>query len=132
MTTPWRAFFDALELDSPLYCAQASVYVDSLGQVVELKRAADLAPSSDDAHRRLGRAYLSSGKPKEAIAAYEKAVLINPYRWVNSAQLGIAHAQLADYDEAVKAFRRVTELAPENAAGFNDLGAVLLQAGRPA
>jgi tetratricopeptide (TPR) repeat protein len=99
--------------------------------IAELKRATELAPSSDDAYRRLGRAYLTSGRSKEAIEAYEKAVQINPYRWVNSAQIGIAYTQLADYDRAIKAFERVTQLAPDNAAAFNDLGAVFLQAGRP-
>ena len=91
-----------------------------------------MAPSSDDAYRRLGRAYLASGKGKEAIEAYEKAVQINQYHWVNSAQLGVAHIRLANYDSAIAAFRKVTELAPDNVSGHNDLGAAYLQAGRPA
>lgn len=100
--------------------------------IVELKRAAEMAPNSDEAHRRLGRVYLSSGRGDEAIAAYQRAVDINPYHWVNSAQLGVAYAMSANHEEAIAAFKRVTELAPENARGFNDLGAVYMQAGRPA
>jgi eukaryotic-like serine/threonine-protein kinase len=98
--------------------------------IVELRRAADLAPNSDDAARRLGRAYLNSGRAEEAIAAYQKAIDINPYHWVNSASLGAAHMQLANFDAAISAFERVTRLAPDNVFGHADLGAAYLQSGR--
>jgi eukaryotic-like serine/threonine-protein kinase len=98
--------------------------------IVELKRAADLAPNSDDAFRRLGRAYLNSGRADEAIEAYRKAIAINPYHWVNSASLGAAHMQLANFDDAVIAFEAVTKLAPDNVFGHADLGAAYLQSGQ--
>ena len=99
--------------------------------IVEITRATEMAPNSDEAFRRLGRVYRSTGRAEEAVAAYERAVAINPYHWVNSAQLGVTHFIAANYTKAIAAFQRVTELAPENAAGFNDLGAVYMQAGRP-
>jgi len=98
--------------------------------IVELKRAADLAPGSDDAFRRLGRAYLASSRNDEAIESYKKAVDINPYHWLNSSSLGAAYLQLAKYPEAISAFQRVIELAPNGATGYNDIGAAYLYTGQ--
>ena len=67
---------------------------------------------------------------KEAIAAYEKAVEINPYYWYNYNWLGVACFRLGESDKAVKAFRRVTELAPDWAPGYNNLGGAEFQQGK--
>ena len=91
--------------------------------------ALDLAPSSDESYRRLGTVYLAAGR-KEAIAAYEKAVEINPYYWFNYNWLGVACFRLGEDDKAVKAFRRVTELAPDWAPGYNNLGGAYFQQGK--
>ena len=46
-----------------------------------VRQAVALAPSSDDAYRRLGRAYLESDtKKEEALRAFDTAVKINPYK----------------------------------------------------
>ena len=95
--------------------------------MVELEKATELAPNSDDAFRRLGRVYLSAGRARQAIDAYRKAVDVNPYHWVNSDTLGAAYLQLGKYPEAIDAFQRVIQLAPDNVNGYNDLGAVYLR-----
>ncbi|HWK11770.1 MAG TPA: tetratricopeptide repeat protein, partial [Vicinamibacterales bacterium] len=95
--------------------------------MVELEKATELAPNSDDAFRRLGRVYLSAGRAQQAIDAYRKAVDVNPYHWVNSDTLGAAYLQLGKYPEAIDAFQRVIQLAPDNVNGYNDLGAVYLR-----
>ena len=59
--------------------------------IVVLKRALELAPNSDHAHRQLGRALLAGGQPKQAIAMYRKAVDINPFYWENHNALGTAY-----------------------------------------
>ncbi len=58
--------------------------------IVVLKRALELAPNSDHAHRQLGRALLAGSQPKQAIAMYRKAVDINPFYWENHNALGAA------------------------------------------
>jgi tetratricopeptide (TPR) repeat protein len=78
--------------------------------LAELRRAADLAPNSDDVFRRLGRAYLLGGQANEALLAYARAVEINPFYWVNHNAIGAAYLQVGSYDEAAAAFRRVIEL----------------------
>ena len=90
--------------------------------IVQLKRAAELAPNSDEAYRRVGRAYLDAGERDEAFTAYRRAIAINPYHWVNHGQLGAALLESGDFPAAVEAFREVIELEPRNAVGFSDLG----------
>jgi serine/threonine protein kinase/tetratricopeptide (TPR) repeat protein len=97
--------------------------------IAETKLALELAPSSDESYRRLGTVYLAAGR-KEAIAAYEKAVEINPYYWYNFNWLGVACFRLGEVDKAVNAFRRVTELAPDWADGYNNLGGAYFEQGK--
>jgi tetratricopeptide (TPR) repeat protein len=97
--------------------------------IAETKLALDLAPGSDESYQRLGTVYLAAGR-KEAIAAYEKAVEINPYYWYNYNWLGLACFRLGEGDKAVDAFRRVTELAPDWAPAYNNLGGAEFQQGK--
>jgi len=98
--------------------------------IVELKRALELAPNSDEAYRRLASVYLASGRGAEAIQAYQKAVELNPYYWVNHNGVGNAYYQLAEYEKAAESYRRVIELDPNNPYAYNNLGAVLVQSGK--
>ena len=98
--------------------------------IVVLKRALQLAPNSDHAHRQLARALLAGGEPKEAIAMYRKAVDINPFYWENHNALGTAYFGLGDYDEAIAAYKKVVEIEPDNGDGWNNLGATYLQTAR--
>jgi|GEM_PF-436908 len=97
--------------------------------IAETKLALTLAPSSDESYRRLGTVYLAAGR-KEAIAAYEKAIEINPYYWYNYNFLGAACFRLGEVDKAVAAFKRVTELAPDWADGYNNLGGAYFEQGK--
>ena len=90
----------------------------------------ELAPSADESYRRLGHVYLKAGRKNEAIAAYEKAVEINPYYWYNYNWLGVACARLGEGDKALKRFCRVTELAPDLPAGYNNVGGAYFQQGK--
>jgi tetratricopeptide (TPR) repeat protein/TolB-like protein len=98
--------------------------------IVVLKRALELAPNSDHAHRQLARALLEGGRQKEAIAMYRKAVEINPFYWENHNALGGASLRLGDYDGAIAAFKKVVEIEPDNGDGWNNLGATYLQTAR--
>src|SRR6266404_17934 len=51
--------------------------------VSELKRALQLAPKSDDGYRGLGKAYVALGQKDLGLQAYQRAIEINPYYWVN-------------------------------------------------
>jgi serine/threonine protein kinase/tetratricopeptide (TPR) repeat protein len=98
--------------------------------IVELKRALELAPNSDEGYRRLGDAYLAAGKSDDAIQAYQKAIDANPYYWLNHNKLGTVYYQLGQKQKALDAFGRVVELAPDSMEGYANLGAVNSQAGK--
>jgi eukaryotic-like serine/threonine-protein kinase len=110
-----------------------SVY-SATGQVaqsiIELDRALELAPNSDEGYRRLGNAYKASGRKDEALKAYRKAVELNPYYWSNYNSLGNAYVDVGDYNDALAAFRRITDLEPDNSIGYMNIGVVYFSQGK--
>jgi serine/threonine-protein kinase len=98
--------------------------------VLELERALQLVPNSDDGYRRLGQAYLGTGQKDEALRAYQKAVEINPYYWLNHNSLGSAYFDVGDYDKALDAYRRVTQIEPDNSTGYENTGSVYFRQGK--
>ena len=98
--------------------------------VVELRRALELAPTSDEGYRRLGDAYRASGLKAEAIQAYKRAVEVNPYYWENHNKLGSAYLRAGENEKALEVFQRVTELEPENPVGYENIGIVYFQQGK--
>jgi adenylate cyclase len=98
--------------------------------IVELKRALELAPNSDEGYRRLGDAYLAAGKTDDAIQAYQQAIDANPYYWLNQNKLGSVYFQLGQKQKALDAFERVVQLAPDNELGYENIGVVNFQAGK--
>jgi len=98
--------------------------------IIELNRALQLAPNSDEGYRRLGAAYLANGRKEEAMKAFQKAVELNPYYWKNYNALGNARFEVGDNDEALSAFRKVTELEPDNGLGYMNIGVVNFRQGK--
>ena len=99
--------------------------------IAEINEALRLAPNSDEGYRRLGDALRSSDQDA-SIQAYQKAIEINPYYWYNYNALGGASFRFGDkYDQqAIAAFKKVTEIAPTVPSGFANLGAVYLRDGK--
>lgn len=95
--------------------------------IAELRRALELAPSSDEGYRRLGDAYRASGRKSEAIQAYQRAIEVNPYYSLNWNALGTAYYRFGEYQKALEAFQRVTVLEPRSASAFRNIGAVYFQ-----
>ena len=56
--------------------------------IVELRRALEIAPNSDEAYRRLAAAYRIAGQTDEAIKMHKLAIDKNPYYWINHNALG--------------------------------------------
>jgi len=98
--------------------------------ILELNRALQLVPNSDDGYRRLGSAYLAGGRTTEALKAYQKAIDLNPYYWANHNALGNAYFTIGDNDKALNAYRQVTEIEPDNSIGYMNIGAVYFRQGR--
>jgi eukaryotic-like serine/threonine-protein kinase len=98
--------------------------------IEELNRALQLTPNSDEAQRRLAKAYFDAGRKTEAVATYQKAITANPYYWANHNVLGNAYFQLGETGKALQEYQKVTELAPENSIGYENIGAVYFRMGK--
>jgi serine/threonine protein kinase/tetratricopeptide (TPR) repeat protein/TolB-like protein len=98
--------------------------------IVEIKRALELAPNSDEGYRRLADAYLGAGKEDDALGSIQQAIDANPYYWLNYNKLGGVYLQLGQNEKAMAAFRRVVELAPDSALGYENLGIANFLAGK--
>ncbi len=80
------------------------------------RQALKIDPRMPGIHTQLGRALRRLGKPREALAALEKAVEIPTNSTENLAVkyylLGQAHQQLQQYEQAGQCFRKALQLNP--------------------
>ena len=87
-------------------------------------------PRNLEAWLHLARTYESKQALREAEAAYQKAVEIQPSYPGAHQHLGSFFYKQGRYDEAMRSFKRASELAPDNYKALNNLSAVLVQQGR--
>jgi len=117
----------AVALDPYLASAQVSLGLAlySAGRSEEalrhVERALVLDPANGDAYHAAGRIHESQRKWTEAEAAYKKAVEVQPYR-VYFDDLGTLYLNMGRTKEAIAAFRRSIELAPDGFRGYRNLG----------
>ena len=106
----------ALELDDHLDSAHAAVAKSLLfgewdwaGAKQEIKRALEVNPNSEDAHR-IYSLYLSmQNRPEEAIAEARRTLEINPASAWPYFNLGMAYYFARRYDEAIAEFQKAKE-----------------------
>jgi len=122
----------ALKLDAAqpaVRVAVATVY-EGMGQydeaVGQLRRALDVQPSSDDAHRVLSRVFLAQGKVDEAIAELRTAISYRPKQWSNYDELGRLFYRMRRYPEAVEAYQQALQISPNDARTYLSLGGAYL------
>ena len=72
-----------------------------------------------------GNQLLEEGNLEEAIAAYRRAIELNPDLSWSHHNLGESLAKLGQFDEAIAAFRRSTELNPDFSWSYHHLGDAL-------
>jgi len=99
--------------------------------VQQFQRAIQLDPTSSEAWRGLAQAYQAmQGRDNEAVAAYMKAIELQPGYFAPWNYLGTFYRLRGNYQEAEKCWRRVIELAPQLLAGHANLGALYGDLGR--
>ena len=87
-------------------------------------RAVDAAPRAVAGHIALGRVRAAQGRPREAIAAYRKALSLAPNTAEIFPLLGEAQLDAGDRDNARKSFRMALKLRPDNRLAAHMLAAL--------
>ncbi|HEX8910755.1 MAG TPA: tetratricopeptide repeat protein, partial [Humisphaera sp.] len=82
-----------------------------------------------EAHYNLGVALGLAGQPRDALAAYRKAVALKPGEPLFQYNLGITLKDAGMPREAADAFRRAIGLRPDYPEAYNNLGVALKDAG---
>jgi FkbM family methyltransferase len=77
------------------------------------------------AHRNLGHALSELGDAAGAIAAYERALALEPNSVETLNNLGTIRSKQKDYSRAIQMLARATEVDPNYAPAFNNLGIAL-------
>jgi hypothetical protein len=88
---------------------------DYRGAITLYKRAAAI-DSTADVYFNLGNAHRLAGDTKDAVAAYQRAVGIDPGHIRAQFNLGVMLVAQQDYRQALDCFRKVLQLDPANAA----------------
>lgn len=92
--------------------------------------AADTPVLDAETRFNIGLAHLRDGRPQLALEEFRRAIkqdAKNPYFFKG---LGLAHAALRQYGDAIGAFRKALELNPYYVDVRNDLGTALVLAGK--
>jgi tetratricopeptide (TPR) repeat protein len=79
--------------------------------------------------QRVGERVLALGNYDDAIAAYQRAIQLDPKDAYPHNGLGNVYSDLGNYDEAIAAYQRAIQLDPKDAAPHNGLGNVYAQLG---
>jgi serine/threonine-protein kinase len=118
----------ALELDSALAEAQyslASVKTyssDWASAEAVFKRAIELSPNYDQAHRGYGFYLASLGRLDEGLAETSRALELDPLSPRNNAQLGRIFYFMHQYDQAIAQYQKTLELDPNFVTAHFELG----------
>ncbi len=70
----------------------------------------------------LGWIYRNMNKPQESIAAYQKALELDPKEWQAALGLGWAYSYMKDYDKAIAAYNQANQINPKDAGPDANLG----------
>jgi tetratricopeptide (TPR) repeat protein/TolB-like protein len=95
----------------------------------EVRRALETRPQADHLHRLMASLLVDTGDLDGALREARQAVALRDWHQ-NHYTLGYVLFRAGRFTEAVPAFRRATELRPDNAWAFQALGEALYQAGQ--
>jgi len=94
-----------------------------------LPKVVEWLPEKQGAWYRLGVILKLAGKNDDAIAAYQRAIQLDPKDAYPHNGLGNVYDDLGRYDEAIAAYQRAIQLDPKIAAPHNGLGNVYYRLG---
>ena len=89
-----------------------------------------ILPTSHDAFMQLAYIYFKSGKIKESLPYFQRAIELSPYYVQTQLDLSSALSHLKRFEEAERVCERFIQLQPENPALQFGYGHTLMQAGK--
>lgn len=98
---------------------------------LQYRRAKDIDPLYAEAHAGLAEVYMQQGDCDRAIGSLQQALELRNGSWLYRNRLGQFYMDCDRLDEAISAFRQVTQQYPDNPWGYNNVGATLLRMGQP-
>jgi tetratricopeptide (TPR) repeat protein len=136
---------DRVPLGEDLYQAMSAILFKAqlLAEAETLMvRAARLFPESKDVRYHLAQLYRSSVKPKKALEVFEQVSRMKAPASIDPAvdrlqqsvvyqKIGSIHAEFAEFDEAMAAYKKALELIPDSVESRLGIGDIYLQQGRP-
>jgi len=99
-------------------------------RALELAELLENIPFQARCHNGLGNVYGALGRYEEALAAYQRAIDLDPKLAYPHNGLGNVYAALGRYEEALAAYQRAIDLDPKSAYAHNGLGNVYRDLGR--
>ena len=93
----------------------------TLGQIMG---ASVLLVAAFNALIGLAETYEQDNKPERAQELFLQAIQLQPYYWHAYQRMGSFLFSAGRFDEAIPYYQRITEMMPDNAGAFSDLGAV--------
>ena len=100
---------------------------DNANTSTSLTETADLKAQS---HYNLGLAYYHSGQTENAIAAYQKAIQLEPNFADAYGGLGVIYWRTGNLDKAIRYCQKAIKIAPENIEFHQNLTRIYWQKGR--
>lgn len=101
----WKAELKGKKMEMPK--------VDFEAQIARFKKVIDLDPNDVLGYFSLGNAYLDSGRKREAVDTFEKAVSVDPKHSSSYLGLGMALESLGDFEKAKKIYLQGIKVAEE-------------------
>jgi eukaryotic-like serine/threonine-protein kinase len=94
-----------------------------------LRRLAEAYPKEKDAHYELATFFLNKGQFKEAVAEYDKALVLDPNYGYALNMIAYTYAELGDYGRAIANFERYAALFPGEANPLDSMAETYFRMG---
>ena len=94
------------------------------------KNPTEIADLKVQGHYNLGLAYYHSGQTEKAVAAYQKAIQLNPNFAEAYGGLGVIYWRTGNLDAAIRHCQKAIKIAPENIEFHQNLTQIYWQKGR--
>ena len=102
---------------------------EGVGTLQDFQDAVAAHPQDAEILNNLGQALVRSGRAKEAIGEFDKAIALDAGRWTYHFNRARAYADLEDWDQAIAGYREAEALFPDDYVTQFNLGRALLAHG---